>query len=272
MKFDYGRYLTGLMAISMVVSLGCNAATEEQAKEPQQKAAVTAPAGTAPASLSAQDVIKVKLEQARPGLKVMSVTESALPGLYEVELPGGQYLYADAQATHIVAGTMYSVTPSGFVDLVEQKKEPERAALLASLDPKDMIIFSPKGETKAKITVFTDVDCYYCQKLHKEVPALNAMGIEVRYLAYPRAGIGSPSYKKIVTAWCADDPQSTLTALKNKQQIPIAVCDDNPVAEQFQLGRQMGVNGTPALVTDSGKLLPGYMPADRLAQALGVQN
>jgi thiol:disulfide interchange protein DsbC len=133
-----------------------------------------------------------------------------------------------------------------------------------------MIVFSPKGQVKASVTVFTDVDCGYCQKLHEEVPALNAKGIEVRYLAYPRAGIGSPSYNKIVSAWCANDQQDALTKLKRRQPIPTNICAGNPVAAQFALGGKMGVRGTPALVLESGRLLPGYMPADRLAAELGV--
>ncbi|MFT5670969.1 MAG: thiol:disulfide interchange protein DsbC, partial [Glaciecola sp.] len=115
-----------------------------------------------------------------------------------------------------------------------------------------------------------DVDCGYCRKLHEEVPALNAKGIEVRYLAYPRAGIGSPSYNKIVSAWCAVDQQNALTKLKQLEPIPTNICAGNPVAAQFALGGKMGVRGTPALVLDSGRLLPGYMPADRLAAELGV--
>ena len=132
-----------------------------------------------------------------------------------------------------------------------------------------MIVFGPE-EAKAFVYVFTDVDCYYCQKLHQEVPALKELGVEIRYLAYPRAGVGSPSYRKIASAWCAEDPNISLTALKAGEQIPDNVCENNPVAEQYMLGGQLGVSGTPALVTESGKLLPGYMPADKLANALGL--
>ena len=132
-----------------------------------------------------------------------------------------------------------------------------------------MIVFAPK-QSKAHVYVFTDVDCYYCQKLHQEVPALEALGIEVRYLAYPRAGIGSDSYQKIASAWCADDPQDSLTILKAGGDIPSNVCEDNPIAQQFALGSDLGVKGTPALITEAGVLLPGYMPADKLARALGL--
>ena len=101
--------------------------------------------------------------------------------------------------------------------------------------------------------------------LHKEVPQLNAMGIEVRYLAYPRAGIGSESYQKMVTAWCAKDRQATLTRFKNGEAVPISTCADNPVTAEFQLGERLGVSGTPTMITAAGELIPGYVPAAELA-------
>jgi thiol:disulfide interchange protein DsbC len=134
-----------------------------------------------------------------------------------------------------------------------------------------MIIFAAAGETRGTVTVFTDVDCFYCQKLHREVPALNEAGIEVRYLAYPREGLGGASYRKIATAWCADNPQQVLTQLKNRQAVADNVCPGNPVADQYKLGQQVGVNGTPALVLENGELVPGYMAADALAKRMGVQ-
>jgi thiol:disulfide interchange protein DsbC len=133
-----------------------------------------------------------------------------------------------------------------------------------------MIIFSPQGEPRAHITVFTDVSCFYCQKLHKEVPELNKRGVEVRYLAYPRSGLDSPGYRQLVTAWCATDRQDTLTRLKGKESVPENVCADNPVAAQYELGQQLGVRGTPAMVTEDGTLIPGYQSADDLMVTLGL--
>jgi thiol:disulfide interchange protein DsbC len=141
---------------------------------------------------------------------------------------------------------------------------------MASIKKDDFITFSPKGETKASVVVFTDVDCGYCRKLHKEIPRLNEMGVEVKYLAYPRAGIGSNSYNKIASAWCAEDRQDAMNKLKAGEEIPMNVCESNPVAEQFNIGIQAGLNGTPAIVLDSGELIPGYMPADKLAQTIGI--
>ena len=132
------------------------------------------------------------------------------------------------------------------------------------------LVFAATGKRKATISVFTDVDCDYCRKLHLEVPELNAMGVEVRYLAYPRAGVGSESYRKIVSAWCATDPNTALTALKAGKTITDNQCSDNPVADQYQLGQQMGISGTPAILLEDGRLLPGYMPAAQLAESIGI--
>ena len=117
--------------------------------------------------------------------------------------------------------------------------------------------------------MFTDIDCGYCRKLHREIPQLNEMGIEVSYLAYPRAGIGSQSYSKYVSAWCAEDKLGALTLAKNGQEIPAKNCD-NPIAAQYELGQQMGISGTPAIVLEDGRLIPGYLNAQKLANALGV--
>lgn len=211
------------------------------------------------------------LKQARGDLEYSEVKPSPIPGLYEVRVTRGPTLYVGEGGEFLVAGDLFGIQPNGFVNLQEQARAEERAVAMAKVDKRDAIVFAPDGETKAFVNVFTDVDCGYCQKLHREVPELNAMGIEVRYLGYPRAGIGSQSYKKLVTAWCADDPQTTLTKLKSGESVAIDTCDNNPVAEQYELGAQVGVTGTPSLVMDDGTMLPGYMPAEELAKALGVE-
>ena len=215
--------------------------------------------------------IKASLETGRPGLSIGAISGSKIPGLYKVSINNGPTLYATADGSHFVLGDLYQVANGQFVNIAEQEREGGRAEMMAAIKPADMVVFAPKQQpAKAVINVFTDVDCYYCQKLHQEVPDLNRMGIEVRYLAFPRAGIGSGSYKKIASAWCAKDKQTALTRLKNRQTIPTNVCTPNPIAGQLDLGRRVGVTGTPAMVTSGGKLMPGYVPALRLAGNLGV--
>lgn len=215
-------------------------------------------------------VIAAKFSKARPDLEIESVRASVATGLYEVNIKGGLTVYSTADGDFFVLGDLFAVGIDGLVNVSEQQRDLERKELLAAVKPDDMIIFAADGERRGVVTVFTDVDCFYCQKLHQEVPTLNKMGVEVRYLAYPRAGVGSESFRKIASAWCAEDPQTAITSLKNRQEIPENVCPGNPVADQFTLGQQAGVRGTPALVLESGQLVPGYMSAEDLTQRMGI--
>lgn len=210
-----------------------------------------------------------KLKSLRPDIPIEAVSSTPIPGIYALELTGGTVFYGTADGQYLFAGDLYELGENELINLAEAGRADMRRELMSTVAEKDMLVFSPSGATKAAINVFTDVDCGYCQKLHQEVPALNAMGVEVRYLAYPRAGVGSRSYQKIVSAWCAEDPNAALTKLKARESIPDATCP-NPVAEQFDLGREIGVNGTPAIVLEDGRMLPGYMPADDLARAIGI--
>ena len=216
------------------------------------------------------EVILKALSAARPDLQYEQPRPSPMAGLYEVQVKGGPLLYIDADGRHFIAGDLFAVQKSGFVNLAEQGRQQERAELIAAVKPEDMIIFAPENP-KATIAVFTDVDCGYCRKLHSEVAELNELGIAVHYLAFPRAGLGSPSFRKIASAWCAKDPGAALTSLKNGEEIPENVCADNPVAAQILLGEKVGVNGTPALVLEDGTLVPGYRPAKELAKLLGIE-
>jgi len=210
-----------------------------------------------------------RLKALRPDIPIEAVTPSPLPGIYALELAGGTVFYGTGDGRYLFAGDLYELGDTDLINLADISRASKRRELMAAVDLDDMVIFPAATERKAYINVFTDVDCGFCQKLHKEVPELNAMGIEVRYLAYPRAGIGSPSYAKIVSAWCSDDPNTAITRLKAGENIPQATCE-NPVAEQFELGQAVGVTGTPAILLEDGRLLPGYQPAADLAASIGL--
>ena len=195
---------------------------------------------------------------------VQEVKSTPVPGIREVVVDG-QVIYATEDGRYILQGTLLDLQARR--NLTEDSRGKLRAAAIAGLDEKDMIVFAPKGEVKHTITVFTDPDCPYCRKLHSEVPELNALGIKVRYLAFPRAGIPSPTYDKTVSIWCAKDRQAALTAAKEGAEVAPATCD-NPVASELQLGMKLGVNGTPTIITDTGRTFPGYVPAKELAAAL----
>ncbi|PID42736.1 MAG: protein-disulfide isomerase [Proteobacteria bacterium] len=216
-------------------------------------------------------LIKQKLSSVVRGLQIKSVADSALPGIFEVASDSDQVLYITEDARHFFAGDLYRLSADGLENLTEKRREKARAELLKTVPDSEKVIFAPKNakDVKAKITVFTDIDCFYCRKLHNEVPLLNEYGIQVDYLAYPRAGIGSKSYDKVVSTWCAKDRNTTMTLAKQGKEVPDLKCD-NPVDAQFELGHRMGVTGTPAIFLESGQVIRGYMPADKMARSLGL--
>jgi thiol:disulfide interchange protein DsbC len=227
-------------------------------------------AAESPAAEKPEAAIKRVLEATRTDMKVLSVAPSQIAGMYLVQFDNGPMVYATSDAKYFVVGDLFQVQAKGYVNLTEELRTGERAKQLAAVPLKDMIVFKPKGATKSVINVFTDVECGWCQRFHKDVPKLNAMGIEVRYLAYPRAGIGSDDYKKMVNAWCSKDRQATLTRYKNRESVPLELCENNPVAAEYELGDRLGVNGTPTLVTVKGELIPGYVPPEELAKTLDI--
>ncbi|MBN3564018.1 DsbC family protein [Aliamphritea spongicola] len=231
------------------------------------------------ATVQAEGDKEADIRNALRGLNAMvpivEVKPAAFPGLYQVTLKSGETLYTNESGSHFVVGDMFKVSENGaLVNLTEEAKKGDRLELLASNDASDTINFAAEGEKKASVTVFTDVDCFYCRKLHKEIADINALGIEVRYLAFPRAGAGSPAHLTMDSVWCADDEETRkelMTKAKQGDSLPQANSScESPVLSQMNVGRKAGVTGTPALVLEDGTLVPGYVPAARLAEMLQV--
>lgn len=270
----------GLPLLALSALVACNSQTpnivsEAQAEtKPVVEVAQAAKPITADVNAGGADLeaIKVRVQQALQGRKmqILGIADTAIPGIYQLALPGMRYIYSDANGEYLILGDLYKNTGTKIENISDLERASIRAELMKQIKPEDTIEFAPPGKSRATVTVFTDVDCYYCQKLHGDMAGYHAEGITVRYAAYPRAGIGSPSYKKVVSAWCSDDPKAAITALKNKQAIPENLCESNPVAAQFNLGREVGVNGTPAIVLADGTILPGYLPPARLKAAMGL--
>jgi thiol:disulfide interchange protein DsbC len=254
------KNIMGLMAVALFVSSSL------------LSMAVVPSASAEPVSADLAKTITDKLKASRPDLGFGAVETTPVKGLYLVRINGTQFLYVSETGEYIIAGDMYRARPGLFVPVKDLAAANIRKTRMAGVPKEDTIIFPAVGETKAIVYVFTDVDCHYCRKLHNEsVPELNQQGVEVRYLAYPRAGLNSASYRKIASAWCAKDKQKALSALKNRQSIPENICENNPVAAQYALGQEMGVTGTPALIMEDGMLLPGYRPAPELLKIVGVK-
>ncbi|MGV6806968.1 MAG: DsbC family protein [bacterium] len=223
-------------------------------------------------SAGVAEQILTALRAARSDLEYGEVSPSPVAGIYRVRVNKSQSLYVTADGKHIIAGDMYEVRPGMFTPVEDRMFDEVRRHSLAEINPEDLIVFpSTSGATRAFLYVFTDIDCGYCRLLHKEtVPGLNAAGVEVRYLAFPRAGLGSESYEKLATAWCAEDPQDALTQYKLGNDLPKNVCPDNPVEAELQMGIELGVAGTPALILADGTLLPGYRSTEDLLTILGL--
>jgi len=199
------------------------------------------------------------------GIKVQDISFSDERNLYVINVGDIQPIYMLPDGEHVILGDIFNISEGEAQSTTEKDKDIFRKNKL-NISNLETIDFLAKKE-KYSLTVFTDVDCGYCRKFHNEIDQYNNLGISIKYLAFPRAGIGSESYTKMVSAWCSDQADLSITLLKDNKSIPSNSCE-NSVAEQFELGRTLGITGTPALITQSGKLLPGYVPAQELLMLL----
>ncbi|MBB3332003.1 thiol:disulfide interchange protein DsbC [Halomonas campaniensis] len=204
-------------------------------------------------------------------MPVESVRETPLEGFFEVRLTTGERFYSDAEGRHFLVGDLYENGDQGLVNLTEQGRNGERAARLAQVPEDERVIFRGAGESRAELVVFTDTTCPYCRQLHEEVPRLNELGIEVHYLAFPRTGMNAQGARTMQQVWCAANPAEAMSTAKRQEPLSGPADCDNPVEAQYHLGMELGVQGTPAIVLPDGRLVPGYVPAERLAAMLGIE-
>ena len=200
-----------------------------------------------------------------PNIQLGPIAETPIPGVFKISINNETY-YAYRSGGYLLLGQAFDIERG--VDLEREETDKAISAAVDSLSPDDMIVFTA-ANPKRYLTVFTDVDCGYCRRFHQTVPTLTAAGIEIRYLAFPRAGIDSDSYDTIVSVWCADDPLKAMTTAKSGELIESKTCV-NPVAEQFEIGLKAGIQGTPTLVVDDGTVIGGFVPAESLLAQLGL--
>ncbi len=213
----------------------------------------------------AEDIANIteRLEKLAPQEKPESIKPTAINGLYEVVF-GSDIFYTSGDGRYVLQGALVDLDTNE--NLTETTRTDIRKGLMSKLDESQMIVFSPE-KPRHTLTVFTDIDCGYCRKLHAEMDELNSYGVKVRYMMFPRSGPDTPSFQKAINVWCAKDQQVSMTKAKAGESLPQANCD-NPIASQFNLGQQLGVTGTPALLLGNGTLIPGYRPAKDLAAML----
>ena len=210
------------------------------------------------------DKIQQKLNEIIPNAPAAQISASPVEGLYQV-IVGPNVIYMTADTEFLFNGNLINLATRE--NLTEAAKNDARKQTLAAIPAESMIEFPAKGDTKATITVFTDIDCPYCKKFHKDVPKLNAEGITVRYLAFPRSGVDTPSYHKMVSVWCADDRVKSMNDAKKGSNPATKTCD-NPVKNHMSQAQLFGINGTPTIIFEDGNLVPGYVPAEELIPAL----
>jgi thiol:disulfide interchange protein DsbC len=232
-------------------------------------AAVPAPAPAldplpAPANLPVSGAELAAVAARIAGAKVSELHATPVPGIYEYR-QGTAIAYVTQDGRFAFTGDMYQLTDKA--NLTDARRREVRRTLIGALPETSMIIFSPK-DPKYTITVFTDVDCQYCRALHRQIADYNALGVRVRYVSFPRAGPNTVSWTKAEQVWCSADRQSALTQAKLGKSLSTAVCKANPVAQHYALGLQLALPGTPGIITESGDLLPGYLPPDDLLEAL----
>lgn len=212
-------------------------------------------------STDARATIAKKLD----GLKVEDVRISPVTGVYEVTR-GSDVSYVSSDGRYAIVGDMIDLDSDA--NLSENRRRGIRQRMLETVPESEMLVFSPR-DPKYTITVFTDIDCGYCRKLHSQIAEYNRLGIRVRYLFFPRSGPNTESWHKAEAVWCASNRNDALTKAKKGEAIDSKDCGaNNIVARDYELGQKLSVDGTPAIFLSTGEMLPGYAPPGQLAKYL----
>lgn len=254
------RFVATCLSIGMLTAC-VQAEPKSENTAPGAESVETVASAAPAASVKGLDV-KTKVENTL-GWKVSAVADAPVQGLVQLNTEKGLF-YASEDGKYLMQARVYNMDE-------DMRNETEVALSKMRLDGLEQfsssaIEFKAEHE-KHVITVFTDITCGYCRKLHNEIDTFNDLGITVRYLAFPRAGLNSQVYRNMVSVWCAKDPKEAMTFAKDGDDIEPATCKNN-VAAQYEFGQQIGVNGTPNIILEDGTLIPGYQPAKVLAQAL----
>jgi len=216
---------------------------------------------TAVVAESALEVIEARILERLPGISITSLGETPVDGLYEL-VSDGQIYYVNESADYLIDGSIIRL--SDRINLTDSRLGGIHMSLIGDIGEGNMLVYTPETESPRSITVFTDISCGYCRRLHAEMDTLLEEGISVRYLLFPRAGLGSQGHKDLESVWCADDPQAAMTNAKAGGQIEPLTCD-NPIEQHVALAERLGLRGTPLIYTDSGEKIPGYREAGALA-------
>ena len=252
-----------VLVVLGAVSLSACAQTSSPAvaAKPGAQASRADLANVVPGSPEAR--VRAAIHAINPKLDVDQVSAAPLSGFQEV-IAGGQVVYVSNDGKYLMQGALYDIAAKK--NLGEASMAQVRSRLLRTIPVSDRIVFAP-ANPKYTVTVFTDVECGYCRKLHSQIADYNKQGIAVQYVAFPRMGLGSEDFKKMVAVWCSADPKRALTDAKNDRPVALRNCK-NPVTMQYNLGQRMGLTGTPMILASDGTQLGGYLPPAELRAAL----
>jgi thiol:disulfide interchange protein DsbC len=217
------------------------------------------------ASPTAPDPRIALLKKLPAGSKLEDLRPSPIAGVFEY-VQGADVSYITADGKYFIDGNVYDMQSRE--NLTEDMRARARVAMIGAVPESEMLIFSP-ANPKYTITVFTDVDCAYCRKLHSDMAEINRLGIRVRYMFYPRTGPNTESWHKAEVVWCSPNRNDALTKAKAGAVLDLSKpCSANPVKREYDLGTSIGVRGTPAILTDGGEYIPGYMPPRELLEQI----
>ncbi len=239
-------------------------APESAGKASDPMAAVPAPAAGKRADTPKEAMVRAALKSLNPTIEADRVGPAPMPGFQEA-IVGGQVLYFSDDGRYMLQGSLFDMQTKK--DLSQIGISELRREELEKVPASDRIVFAPVGTTKYTVAVFTDIECGYCRKLHSEIAEYNKLGIAVQYLAFPRAGMGSPDALAMESVWCSGDRRKALTDAKNGRPVPPKRCS-NPVGAQYAIGQRIGLQGTPMIINVDGVAMPGYLPPPQLLEAL----
>lgn len=248
-------------ALLAVVSLSACAQAPQTPAAASTKPAAAATGKAGNANERARQAIKTLNPQAT----VDYVGAAPLPGFREV-IAGGQLLYVSDDGRYLMQGAVLDLQAQQDLMQSSVALKKYRVELLKTVPQSERIVFAPPN-TKYTVSVFTDIECGYCRKLHGEIAELNKLGVAVEYLAFPRMGLGSKDHQDMISVWCSSDRKRALTDAKAGKPVPGKDCK-NPVSMEYDLGQRMGVNGTPAIYAPDGTQLGGYLPPQALRAKL----
>jgi thiol:disulfide interchange protein DsbC len=269
MRMPSSWSLAVLAALSLTVATTAPAQAQQQppakaATKPASSATSAAPTRPAPVATTVSPEVRARIAAKMPGAKITDIAISPIPGVYEVTM-GGLIAYVSADGRYLMSGSLYDLDTQA--NLTDERRATARAKVLAALPENQMIVFSP-ANPKMTVTVFTDIDCGFCRRFHNQIAEINKAGVKVRYMLYPRTGPGSESWRKAEQVWCAADRKDALTRSKRGEPVKSKDCKSAQVANDFRFGEELGVEGTPAVFTEGGVYIGGFMTPDQLVQAI----